>query len=285
MDFYQIESFLKIAELQNINQAAKELNITQPALSHRIASLEKELGISLFDRVGKSVVLNNYGQTLLPYAKQVIDEMLLFQKHAEMLAKTSSHNVVLQICSASSAIMDAINQFQTSSTFQIIPQYYNTTDSGVADLCIDSSLRPAEDPFSLTLLKEELKLAFPSNHPLYHAEGVRLSTLSEIPFLCGTSANPLRSDTIYFCKKAGFSPKISVEIDNPSHRLRMVQLGQGLTFVPARTTIPEDISKIQLTSVVDIDCSRFLNIHFLKQNHTSKEARIFCHYLESYFKS
>ena len=64
MEFIQIQSFLAVAELLNFSQAAKKVFLSQPAVSHQIHSLEKELGFLLFERSHKKVELTPAGKTL-----------------------------------------------------------------------------------------------------------------------------------------------------------------------------------------------------------------------------
>ena len=61
MDLHSLLYFKKVAELQHLTRAAEELRVAQPSLSRTIASLEADLGVKLFDRVGKGIVLNPGG--------------------------------------------------------------------------------------------------------------------------------------------------------------------------------------------------------------------------------
>ena len=63
--------FKEIAEAESLTQAARTLHISQPALSKSLANLEKELGRSLFNRVGGRLYLNSDGKALLEYANQI----------------------------------------------------------------------------------------------------------------------------------------------------------------------------------------------------------------------
>ena len=63
--------FKEIAESESLTQAARALHISQPALSKSLANLEKELGRSLFNRVGGRLYLNSDGKALLEYANQI----------------------------------------------------------------------------------------------------------------------------------------------------------------------------------------------------------------------
>ena len=61
MNLSQLYYFRKLAELEHYGKASEELFITQPSLSNSIGNLEKELGVPLFERVGRNVRLTSYG--------------------------------------------------------------------------------------------------------------------------------------------------------------------------------------------------------------------------------
>ena len=62
MNLYHLRYFVTLAHLEHYTKAAEILAITQPSLSHAIASLEKELGVKLFEKEGRNVVLTKCGQ-------------------------------------------------------------------------------------------------------------------------------------------------------------------------------------------------------------------------------
>ena len=65
MNLYHLRYFVTLAHLEHYTKAAEILAITQPSLSHAIASLEKELGVKLFEKEGRNVVLTKCGQAFL----------------------------------------------------------------------------------------------------------------------------------------------------------------------------------------------------------------------------
>ncbi|MEH6985940.1 LysR family transcriptional regulator, partial [Priestia megaterium] len=75
MELNQLEYFRTLAQIQHFTQAAKELHITQPALSLSIAKLEDELGVSLFERQGRKVCLNRYGEIFLKRIETALIEI------------------------------------------------------------------------------------------------------------------------------------------------------------------------------------------------------------------
>ena len=72
MEIRNLKTFLQVATLENVTQAAKELGYSQSAVSVHIHKLEQELGLPLFDRIGKNVQLTDYGKALIPYARDAV---------------------------------------------------------------------------------------------------------------------------------------------------------------------------------------------------------------------
>lgn len=73
MDLLHLKYFQTVARMEHITKASHKLNIAQPALSKTISSLEKELGVQLFDRKGRYIVLNEYGRLFLKRVDSILD--------------------------------------------------------------------------------------------------------------------------------------------------------------------------------------------------------------------
>ena len=81
----QLEIFITVAEMVQVTKASKKLLVTQSAVSMALAELEKQLSGELFNRRGRSLVLNERGRYLLPLAKDIIGqvgaiEQVMFEK-------------------------------------------------------------------------------------------------------------------------------------------------------------------------------------------------------------
>ena len=72
MELRNITTFLRVAELQNFTHAAQELGYSQSAVTVQIRQLETELGVPLFERIGRSVSLTAPGQAFLQEAGEII---------------------------------------------------------------------------------------------------------------------------------------------------------------------------------------------------------------------
>lgn len=86
MTLNQLIYFQKIAETGNMGRAAKVLHISQPSLSISIANLEKELNLSLFNRIGHKLSLSPEGEQLLIHAKTILNEIQETQLHMQSLS-------------------------------------------------------------------------------------------------------------------------------------------------------------------------------------------------------
>jgi DNA-binding transcriptional LysR family regulator len=87
--------FRAVARLQHISRAAGELGITQPALSRAIARLERDVGVELFDRRGRTIVLTRCGAAFLRRVERALDEIELGRREAGDLAVADARMVSL----------------------------------------------------------------------------------------------------------------------------------------------------------------------------------------------
>lgn len=72
MEIRNLSTFLQVALLQNFTKAGRILGYSQSSISAQIQQLEEDVGVQLFDRIGRGVVLTQYGQELLPYAEKIV---------------------------------------------------------------------------------------------------------------------------------------------------------------------------------------------------------------------
>src|SRR5690625_1363346 len=75
MELRQLEYFMEVCKELHFTRAAENLNIAQPTLSQQIKSLEDEVGIPLFDRIGKKITLTEAGRILLKHSQTIFFEL------------------------------------------------------------------------------------------------------------------------------------------------------------------------------------------------------------------
>ncbi len=85
LDVYELSIFLTAAETENFSKAARQLNMTQPAVSMQIRALERKLDVSLFHRTGRTLALSERGKALMPLAREMINRSLRIEEEIESL--------------------------------------------------------------------------------------------------------------------------------------------------------------------------------------------------------
>jgi DNA-binding transcriptional LysR family regulator len=97
MDSDALDTFLMVHRLGGISNAAKALHRSQPAISRRIALLEQELGVALFDRVGGRTLLSDAGRVMVPYAERAVAAARDAEDAVRALARPDSGLVALAV--------------------------------------------------------------------------------------------------------------------------------------------------------------------------------------------
>ena len=105
MNLYHLRYFVTLAHLEHYTKAAEILAITQPSLSHAIASLEKELGVKLFEKEGRNVVLTKCGQAFLTDVEHALDMLDSSVNKLQMTGSGEGRIDIVQIRVLSSIIV------------------------------------------------------------------------------------------------------------------------------------------------------------------------------------
>lgn len=85
LNVYELNIFLTAAETENFSKAARQLNLTQPAVSMQIRALEKKLDVSLFHRIGRTLALTERGRALIPLARDMVNRAVQIEEEIESL--------------------------------------------------------------------------------------------------------------------------------------------------------------------------------------------------------
>lgn len=258
-----LEYFLKCAEMQHLTRAAAELRVSQPSLTRTIKSLEKELDVPLFEKRGRNIVLTRYGQILKLHTERILAELSAAEKEIKESRGTVETTVRLSLRSASHLIPGFIIDFQKrypNIHLEILMEKSEETKDGnsTVDLSLYSTIKPEHTDGSQTLLEEEILLAVPKSDARAGSRTVNLRDFADDPFLLLQIGKSLRTITDVYCHEAGFTPKISLESDNPQTIRAFIRAGFGISFVPKITWYGMQNEAIALIPIADPICRRCL---------------------------
>ncbi len=293
MELLQLKYFQMVARMEHMTRAARELGIAQPALSQTIARLEEELGVPLFDRPGRSIRLNHFGRSYLQHVERIFEQLAQGKRDLSALAQGEQGTIALVMSASTHLLPDLLSAFHKDHPaiqFQLLQHQVKTVTnmlqqltSGACDLCISSP--PLQQPgiSSVTLLTEDILLAFPSRHPLASRAQVHLQEVADESFISLKPGHHLRELTDSFCQQAGFRPKIAFESDEPSTIRGLIRAEQGIAFVPAISWHGSVGQAIAQVKVSEPQCQRTLGLSWLTDRNLSQATRQFRQFVIDYY--
>lgn len=186
MNLSQLYYFQKLAELQHYTKAAKELYITQPSLSDSIASLEQELGISLFQKEGRNIKLTKYGREFYQHVSQALNELergvASMKKHSGNISGTVDIGCIPTLLGDFlPTAMQNYKQKNTLTKFNIYQgmsiEIAQGVSSGKYDLGFCSMVEDMPDLVFVPIMAQELVVIVNDTHPLAGRKSICISEL------------------------------------------------------------------------------------------------------------
>lgn len=269
-----------------MTKAAKQLNIVQPALSRSINSLEKELGVDLFDRNGRFIKLNDNGRSFLDTVNKTLNTLENGKKILMDMNDKECNEIKLLLLSGSDIVPDLIYQFKNlypHATFKLIQHAPEDIDSVDFDFCISTTLERVLDPCSITLLEEEMLLGVSLNHPLSNKDCIFLEEVSNEDFIGFVRNKPFRDISDKLCSYAGFTPNIVFESDVSSIVYGLIKAGVGIGFIPEVSWNKHRTNDVKLLHIVDPPCNRYLNLSWNKDSYLTNISKLFRDFSVDYY--
>jgi NitT/TauT family transport system substrate-binding protein len=203
MEVYQIKVFLEVARHLSFTEASDSLNLTQPAVSAKIKSLEAELGTSLFYRLGRKIQLTEVGEFLYAEGNQLIAAENQLIKKIEEIKKGKSGNLRIGSTSGiAEGLLPAI-VFKYSRlyigvqvrclVFETAELLYRAITAGQVDLAIsDFSFSNFNEIAALPITQINYSLIVSASHPLASENWLSLQKLKDYPWVMLPEGSPSR---------------------------------------------------------------------------------------------
>ena len=249
-DWSLLECFRLVGRHQHISRAAELLGTSQPAVSRSIARLETKLGVRLFERVGRSVVLTKKGRLFLQTVDRAHGEIEEAEGSLFGRSEFTSRIVALGFLRTLGIkfVPEVLHQFKEQYPKTEFSFYQNNTtaieeqlEQGDLDL-IFTAVPPSRPSLAwVRLSDQELVLIAKRTHRLAGKKTVRLRNLSHEPFVTFKRGHVVRTLTERLCSAAGFVPTISFEGDNSSSIPGFVAAGFGIAIVPSDSNLPTGV--------------------------------------------
>jgi LysR family transcriptional regulator, transcription activator of glutamate synthase operon len=240
MNVEELRWFVTVAERGRVTQAAAELHISQPALSRALGRLQRELGVDLFDRSGRTLRLNRYGELYLDHVRRALGELDSGRRALEEMAGGEQGLVSLGFAPTLStwlvpALVSAFRGEHPGPRFQLHQDAVGPLVEALRDGGVDLLITPRPGDPELgwhALGRERLELVVPPGHRLAGRRRVRLAEASGERFVMLKHAFDFRDLVEDLCREAGFAPESGFEAEDIASARALVAAGLGVAVVP-----------------------------------------------------
>jgi DNA-binding transcriptional LysR family regulator len=282
MNFSQLQSFVALAETGSFTEAAYTIGLTQSAVSHALAALESELGVTLLERNRTGVVaLTTVGQKIIPHVRALLAQAEAIEQEAKAAHGLAMGKLrlgsILSIVSPSllASLLTSFQQQYPKMEVVLFEGAMHEVGEWIENSIIDVGfvVFPAKGIDSTLITTDELCVLVPPGHRLHAQMAVTPSQLREEGFIMEKTQCALQ-----LMKMAGFAPsrsrpQIRYQASDSATILAMVREGLGITLLP-RMMLPK---KLEGVVALPLDPPQQLQIGLAvrSQGMASPGARLF----------
>jgi len=235
----ELQNFVAVAERLNISKAAEAVNLSQPALSRQIQSLERKLGVALFERVGKRLYLTAEGDDLLMHAAQLLDQAQaltnraygLQQAHVGLLRVGASPQTIAWLLSP---VMKEFNHLHPNVEL-IFSEGHNDAlldmvENGAVHVVVAA---PSSNHtlVSRELFQAKLLALMPPGSRYAKMPTISVDQIANERFIVLRRGFLTRHMFENACAEAGIRPKVLLESDSTQTLVSLAQDGHGIAIL------------------------------------------------------
>jgi LysR family transcriptional regulator, hydrogen peroxide-inducible genes activator len=288
MEIHQLRYFCAVAETGSFTRAAEREQVAQPSLSQQVIKLEEELGVRLFDRLGRSVRLTDPGQIFLPRARVILNELKAAKEEVTDKQFSPIGPIAVGVIPtiAPYFLPPRVGSFCRKYPEASITVYEDVTArlmdrlrAGLIDMAIMALPTRGPDLECYPLRTERLFAIFPREHKLARKQSVSMRELRDEAFLLLRDDHCFRETAIEVCKRARILPKVTFESGQFSSILAMVGAGLGISIVPEMAL--ERRPDCSFVVVSDERAARTIGIAVVKGHFLTGVQRTFLEHLQA----
>ena len=299
---------------KSFTKAAKELCISQPALSATIRKLETNLGHPIFDRSGKTITLTDIGERYIRSAEQIMLIRQNLQQELDDLVALKRGSMILGGTTfiISDVLPDLLKDFgrrypDIELKIQVEPStvLWEKMDKGLVDIAIDNALVQDPDHVYLPLFQEHILIGVPADNPIneklkayqldqavlqeknYDFSGmpkVNVAEFAKEDFILLKTGNKMRQIAHNFFTDTGINPHVRFEFDRLSTSISFAEAGFGVCFLTDTILKYSGPCKnLVLYQPNTKYTDRNLYIMYKKHKYLSAATKAFINILQEYF--
>ncbi|OZB91016.1 LysR family transcriptional regulator [Paenibacillus sp. XY044] len=247
MNISQLETLITISKTMSFRKAGELLNLTQPAVSAQIKSLEDEFKTVLVDR-NQPVTLTDRGEVFLSHAERILTVVEELKERLYDLDQTPQGHIVLgTTTSIAIQILPRVlsyfqNQFpliKTSIMSMASSQIYTSVENGQIDVGLGYLIERNPNLMTSVLYYDTFELIVSPRHPLARKTAVTIDVLRETPLILLSPDTVGRRFADDILKKHGIEPNVVMELSSSEEIKRMVEIDLGAAIMSKQSVASE----------------------------------------------
>lgn len=274
MEFYHLRSFVAVAEIGNLTQAAKRLYTTPPAISAHIKSLEEELAIPLFIRSNKGMSLTDKGQLLLEKAYRTLDSALelvnFAANHQHEIIGTFHLGINLTVKQMRlSELIENLQENCPGISLDIHQQSTGITINDIREHRLDGGYifgAIPDDFIGVAVMEKKITTIAP-----FSFDCSKIVTESDLRIHQWIMMGDYCPFDNFLKEKLGDNPPSAIKVSDEASRLELVKSGLGLSFIDLEEALHSEKHKqVQIISALDFTTT----LHFVVAKNRAYEPVI-----------
>lgn len=241
----ELDWFIAIAEAENATAAGEQVHVSQPTLSRFVARLELDLGVPLFDRHGRRLVLNRFGRVYLERSRRARVQLDTARREIEDMTRPAQGPIRLAFLHSFGVALvpDLIKGFRDANpgarftlTQDAAATVVDHVARGEADLAIVSPRPMRTDMAWLAIAQQNLALVVPRGHRFAGRSVIGLAEAADEEFIVMQRGYGMRRIVDELCAAADIAPTIAFESAELTTITGLVGAGLGIGVVPVDDT-------------------------------------------------
>ncbi|KOP66617.1 LysR family transcriptional regulator [Bacillus sp. FJAT-18019] len=284
MNISQLETLITISKTMSFRKAGELLNLTQPAVSAQIKSLEEEFKTVLVDR-SQPVTLTDRGQVFVEHAEQIlgiVDE--LKQRLSDLDQTPQGHiqlgtttSIAIQILPrVLSYFQDQFPHIKTTIQSMASSQIYHSVENGLIDIGIGYLIERNPNLSTSVLYYDTFELVVSPQHPLAKLSTADMEVLGGIPLILLTRDTVGRRFADDVMKKHGILPQVVMELSSSEEIKRLVEINLGAAIISKQSVSTElRNGTLQIVPLRELEVSHPVGVIYKSGRYVSSAMRQF----------
>ena len=242
MDLRQLTSVITVAEVGSVTKAARLLHLVQPAVTRQIQLLEEELGVALFERTPRGMILTGHGEVIVDRARRALRELDRARREVQPGPGEVTGAVTVGMLESTvdimvSRLVTAVRDHHPGIQLRIVTAYsghlQHWLDAGDVDVSLLYNLTDTPSLAVLPLLEERLWVVGPRDAGLNHRRPMSWAKALENPMIFPVPGHGLRALIERARSGVSVEPQVVAEANSMYVQKRLVSAGHGWTVLPA----------------------------------------------------